>query len=581
MSKGIPTAHRSLPEVNDSIQKIKSWLRELDAATGGTTDLSNYITSAELDETNSNVYSNSARIQTLEEQDAIGEKTKYQIVTVAKAGGDFDTIQGAIDSITDATTTKRYAIKVYPGNYAESVTMKNYVDIIGTGRTNSRITGTSGTVLTFPSIKATILDMGIYVDYGTLGATSTAITSAGADSVMIRCDIGVTKSGGDYVMNAITATAGSFRMSDCYFTYSITGATTATSLNQSAIVQSGILTTLIVNNNEIIVTSNDTNDNLIGFETTANVAGIYLLANNIVNVNAGVAGASATALWLYGTSSGATIAQNRLTVNCNASSYGLWIDSTSGGAVVDTRHNEIIVTSVGAAESANIGVGDTWNSVFDKITASSGYNNSGTVTFLSSSINGSITATGTIATATLNVGASTAVSSILDEDDMASDSATALSTQQSIKKYVLDTLAGGVSAFTSDVDITLSGNQSVASGSTVKIVFDTVVTDTNSEWDAVNNRINILTTGTYVPMGCVRWANNSTGLRSVLIKVNNTTFYSSPKQLAVAEEHPIETSRKIALTAGDYVEIFGYQTSGGALNALSHAQTRFQMFRVA
>ena len=70
MSKGIPVIHRSISEINDSIQKIKSWLRELDSATGGTTDLSNYVTSAELDVTNSNVYGNSAKIQTLEEQDA-------------------------------------------------------------------------------------------------------------------------------------------------------------------------------------------------------------------------------------------------------------------------------------------------------------------------------------------------------------------------------------------------------------------------------------------------------------------------------------------------------------------------------
>jgi pectin methylesterase-like acyl-CoA thioesterase len=65
-----------------------------------------------------------------------------QVVTVAKAGGDYTSIQDAIDSITDASDSKRYAVKVYPGNYAEAVTMQDYVDIIGTGRTNSRITGT-------------------------------------------------------------------------------------------------------------------------------------------------------------------------------------------------------------------------------------------------------------------------------------------------------------------------------------------------------------------------------------------------------------------------------------------------------
>jgi len=325
-----------------------------------------------------------------------GSFTPERVARVAKSGGDFTTIQAAIDSITDAAIDKRYAVIVYPGDYAEAVTMEDYVDIIGTGRTNSRITGTTGTVLTFPATKATIQDMGIYVDYGTLGANSTAITSAGGDSAMIRCDIGVTKSGGHFTMNALAITAGAFRMSDCYFTYSITGATGAPQLTQSAIVQSGVLTTFLMNNNEVTVTSNDVDDDLVGFETTANVTGTYLIANNVIDIDAGAAGTSATGLWLYGTSTGGTIAQNRITVNCDATAYGLWVDSTAGGAIVDSRHNEIIITAVGTAQSAIVETGDIWNSVFDKITAKSGYTGAGTVTFASSDIDGGLGLTGDI-----------------------------------------------------------------------------------------------------------------------------------------------------------------------------------------
>jgi len=46
-----------------------------------------------------------------------------------------------------------------------------------------------------------------------------------------------------------------------------------------------------------------------------------------------------------------------------------------------------------------------------------------------------------VTTTSINLSSSTTVSSILDEDDMSSDSATALSTQQSIKKYVDDQIA--------------------------------------------------------------------------------------------------------------------------------------------
>ncbi|MHC4709559.1 MAG: autotransporter outer membrane beta-barrel domain-containing protein [Planctomycetota bacterium] len=318
-----------------------------------------------------------------------------QVVTVAKAGGDYTSIQDAIDSITDASDSKRYAVKVYPGNYAEAVTMQDYVDIIGTGRTNSRITGTSGTVLTFPATKGTILDMGIYVDYGALGANSQAIVSAGADSVMIRCDIGVTKSSGDFQMNALYISAGAFRMSDSYFTYSVTGATTDTALVQSAVVQTGVLTTVILNNNEMTITSNDTNDFLVGFETTANVTGTALLANNVIDIEGASVGACG-GLWLYGTGSGMVANQNRLTVNCDTLAYGIFIDSTAGGATIDTRHNEIIITSAGTAQSANVAAGDTWNSTFDKITAANGYSGAGTINFVSSQIDGEFTTTGNV-----------------------------------------------------------------------------------------------------------------------------------------------------------------------------------------
>jgi hypothetical protein len=119
-----------------------------------------------------------------------------------------------------------------------------------------------------------------------------------------------------------------------------------------------------------------------------------LLANNVIDVNSGAAGSSATGLWLYGTGSGMIANQNRITVNCNASAYGLWIDSTAGGATVDTRHNEIIVTAAGAAQSAFVAVNDSWNSTFDKITAASGYAGAGTITFVSSQIDGQFSTTG-------------------------------------------------------------------------------------------------------------------------------------------------------------------------------------------
>jgi hypothetical protein len=60
-------------------------------------------------------------------------------IVVAKSGGDYDTIQAALDSITSASYSNRYLVWVAPGVYQERVTMKPYVDIAGAGRALTRI----------------------------------------------------------------------------------------------------------------------------------------------------------------------------------------------------------------------------------------------------------------------------------------------------------------------------------------------------------------------------------------------------------------------------------------------------------
>ena len=70
-------------------------------------------------------------------------ETHYDnVVIVAKSGGDYTTVQGAIDSITDASASNPYLVWVAPGVYNESVAMKSHVHLQGAGQEATIITST-------------------------------------------------------------------------------------------------------------------------------------------------------------------------------------------------------------------------------------------------------------------------------------------------------------------------------------------------------------------------------------------------------------------------------------------------------
>ena len=66
------------------------------------------------------------------------------VLVVAQSGGDYSSIQAALDGITDAGAANPYLVYVAPGVYEEQVTLKPYVTLQGAGEESTIIHWTGG-----------------------------------------------------------------------------------------------------------------------------------------------------------------------------------------------------------------------------------------------------------------------------------------------------------------------------------------------------------------------------------------------------------------------------------------------------
>ena len=119
-----------------------------------------------------------------------------------------------------------------------------------------------------------------------------------------------------------------------------------------------------------------------------------------------------------------------------------------------------------------------------------------------------------------------------------------------------------------------SAAQACASGVDTYLTFDSERFDTDSihSTSSNTNRLTAPTTGYYAIAGNVMIQFNSTGARGLGIRVNGTT------QIALSRIGTVTTTSEVtilniatiyALTAGDYVELGVYQTSGTSLNTVT------------
>lgn len=122
----------------------------------------------------------------------------------------------------------------------------------------------------------------------------------------------------------------------------------------------------------------------------------------------------------------------------------------------------------------------------------------------------------------------------------------------------------------------LSADQAIGNAALTAVTWDTEIEDTDAFHSTVSNtsRITIPAGITAIRIGGHSvWTANATGRRYTQIKKNGVQFDGNPVDNRVASDTGDITiwSPKLIVTAGDYFELYVYQSSGGNLSVLGGA----------
>jgi hypothetical protein len=138
--------------------------------------------------------------------------THYQnVVVVAKSGGDYTSVQTAIDSVVDAAAGNPYLVWVAPGVYSETVTMKPYVHLQGAGQEATVITSTASSSA-WPPTQATLVLASdaslrdLTVGNGGAGDSNVALMATAGMTRTLAADVTARALGGGVSNHAIVLT---------------------------------------------------------------------------------------------------------------------------------------------------------------------------------------------------------------------------------------------------------------------------------------------------------------------------------------------------------------------------------------
>jgi hypothetical protein len=259
------------------------------------------------------------------------------VIIVAPSGGDYTSPVDAMNSITDASSTNPYLVKIMPGVYdigTGSVQMKPYVDIEGSGELTTNITGTvssgsAGVVngadnaeirfLTVENMGTGSYTIAIYNSNASPKITHVTATASG-----VSTSIGVRNFNSSPTMTNVTATA----LAEGGSNYGVNNESSSPTMTNVTATASGIISFNYGVNNE---SSSPTMTNV-----TATASGVFSIGVNnesssptMTNVTVTASGVS-TSIGVRNSNSSPKMTNVTAAGKDGTNNYGIYNEATSG-----------------------------------------------------------------------------------------------------------------------------------------------------------------------------------------------------------------------------------------------------------
>lgn len=352
---------------------------------------------------------------------------------------EFASIQSAIDSITDASSTNPYSVIIHPGIYTENITMKKYVSILGTGADNraTTITNSAGTIVTLPTDGS--CDFNDLTIEATGSAKAISIGSGSTYSYsFIHCHVDVTAT--NTYKTGITLTSGTINFMSSGINYTNTGSGGGThclfDITGNASLQ--------FNNSDISASVDTGGDDLIVIRESNYSISMYLLHSVLRVYRSGVITGDTIAYQANGTSSNKMFLASFILLVCQGTGGTAYAISTlNNGCTIYSTGSRYNVTNFSNDYLAMIDENDTLNLHFDDVVALNCTIGNGTINKVYSKTDGNLDISrdlmverNTTVSGEIQLASGVPISEISNDVTLSGDSIAAVVTEHAIKSYI-------------------------------------------------------------------------------------------------------------------------------------------------